>query len=237
MDKRYFGTACSLRHVNVWHVLHLLVIHFHVRRDTRHYGGCTLTELLCLLQTNCFKNLWEAVVQCLLPDNRQLWVVVVVFFVINCDGIGTNVAKEWTGGRDWLLWVNFFPLKDSLFFLWQNIFLFPFPLPSAVSLQGPYAKRLYRNLMSDYNPMVRPVVNDSDNISVQFSVTLRQIIDVVCEPSSPFYWVTELCKPESFYTHIHTAFFPFGLNIPNHSWASLLKGHFIRCTLWEAGCL
>lgn len=43
---------------------------------------------------------------------------------------------------------------------------------------------------------------------------------------------------EAFYTqnHIHNLF-SFCLNIPNHGWVSLLKGHFIWCTLWEPGWL
>ncbi|XP_075874773.1 neuronal acetylcholine receptor subunit alpha-7-like isoform X2 [Nelusetta ayraudi] len=47
-----------------------------------------------------------------------------------------------------------------------------------VSLQGPNAKRLYKDLMAGYNSMVRPVANESESISVKFGVTLRQIIDV-----------------------------------------------------------
>lgn len=60
-------------------------------------------------------------------------------------------------------------------------------MPSAVSLQGPNAKRLYKDLMTGYYPGVRPVANDSESISVKFGVTLRQIIDVVRELSTPFY--------------------------------------------------
>lgn len=54
---------------------------------------------------------------------------------------------------------------------------------SAVSLQGPNAGRLYNDLMRDYNRLLRPVANDSDNITVEFGVTFNQIIDVVREPS------------------------------------------------------
>lgn len=61
-------------------------------------------------------------------------------------------------------------------------FVFPTSLSSSVSLQGPNARRLYSDLMRNYYSMVRPVVNDSDSISVDFGVTLRQIMDVVCKP-------------------------------------------------------
>lgn len=67
--------------------------------------------------------------------------------------------------------------------------------------------------MRSYNSMVRPVANDSESISVKFGVTLRQIIDVVREPSTPF--VLRDCvlyKPESLrhFTHkiTYTTFFP-----------------------------
>lgn len=69
----------------------------------------------------------------------------------------------------------------------------PTSLTSAVSLQGPNTKRLYNDLMTGYNTMVRPVANDSENLTVKFGVTLRQIIDLVREPSKPFYWVTAVC--------------------------------------------
>lgn len=53
--------------------------------------------------------------------------------------------------------------------------LFPFP----GSLQGEYQRRLYKELLANYNRLERPVVNDSAPILVELGLTLLQIIDVV----------------------------------------------------------
>ncbi|KAM6981082.1 neuronal acetylcholine receptor subunit alpha-7a [Aplochiton taeniatus] len=47
-----------------------------------------------------------------------------------------------------------------------------------VSLQGEHQRRLYSDLMSNYNPLVRPVFNDSHSLTVNFSFSLMQIMDV-----------------------------------------------------------
>ncbi|RWS18022.1 nicotinic acetylcholine receptor alpha2 subunit-like protein [Dinothrombium tinctorium] len=46
------------------------------------------------------------------------------------------------------------------------------------SQASPDAKRLYDDLMSDYNRAVRPVVNNTDTITVKFGLKLTQIIDL-----------------------------------------------------------
>lgn len=48
-----------------------------------------------------------------------------------------------------------------------------------VSLQGEHQRRLYRDLMKDYNPLERPVFNDTHSLTVYFSFSLMQIMDVV----------------------------------------------------------
>ncbi|XP_074540293.1 neuronal acetylcholine receptor subunit alpha-7-like isoform X2 [Halichoeres trimaculatus] len=47
-----------------------------------------------------------------------------------------------------------------------------------VSEQGPHQRFLLRELLRDYNPMERPVANDSQALTVQFSFTLIQVMDV-----------------------------------------------------------
>ncbi|KAK9542383.1 hypothetical protein VZT92_000252 [Zoarces viviparus] len=47
-----------------------------------------------------------------------------------------------------------------------------------VSLQGPEQSRLYKDLMAGYNPLVRPVSNDSQSLTVKLGLTLMQIMDV-----------------------------------------------------------
>ncbi|XP_034535010.1 neuronal acetylcholine receptor subunit alpha-7-like, partial [Notolabrus celidotus] len=46
------------------------------------------------------------------------------------------------------------------------------------SLQGAYQRRLYKELMRNYNPLERPVNNDSHSLTVHFSFSLLQIMDV-----------------------------------------------------------
>uniref|UniRef100_A0A3Q0RRH9 Uncharacterized protein n=1 Tax=Amphilophus citrinellus TaxID=61819 RepID=A0A3Q0RRH9_AMPCI len=47
-----------------------------------------------------------------------------------------------------------------------------------LSVQGPYQRFLLKELLRDYNPMERPVANDSHTLTVQFSFTLMQVMDV-----------------------------------------------------------
>ncbi|KAI1889413.1 hypothetical protein AGOR_G00162620 [Albula goreensis] len=47
-----------------------------------------------------------------------------------------------------------------------------------VSQQGAPQRRLYSDLMKTYNPQERPVINDSENLTVHFSIHLKQILDV-----------------------------------------------------------
>ncbi|XP_077989123.1 neuronal acetylcholine receptor subunit alpha-7-like [Glandiceps talaboti] len=46
------------------------------------------------------------------------------------------------------------------------------------SLQGSHERRLLDKLLTDYNNLVRPVINDTDPIVVQLGLTLQQIIDL-----------------------------------------------------------
>lgn len=46
-------------------------------------------------------------------------------------------------------------------------------------LGGVYQRKLYRDLMVNYNRLERPVLNDSAPILVELGLTLLQIIDVV----------------------------------------------------------
>ena len=46
---------------------------------------------------------------------------------------------------------------------------------------NPDAKRLYDDLLSNYNKLVRPVVNTTDPLTVRIKLKLSQLIDVVSE--------------------------------------------------------
>ena len=47
------------------------------------------------------------------------------------------------------------------------------------SAGNPDAKRLYDDLLSNYNKLVRPVINVSDALEVKIKLKLSQLIDVV----------------------------------------------------------
>lgn len=49
----------------------------------------------------------------------------------------------------------------------------------AVCAGNPDAKRLYDDLLSNYNKLVRPVVNVTDALTVRIKLKLSQLIDVV----------------------------------------------------------
>ena len=44
---------------------------------------------------------------------------------------------------------------------------------------NPHAKRLYDDLLSNYNRLIRPVNNDTDTLTVKLGLKLSQLIDVV----------------------------------------------------------
>ncbi|KAJ8005029.1 hypothetical protein DPEC_G00142400 [Dallia pectoralis] len=47
-----------------------------------------------------------------------------------------------------------------------------------VSEQGPHQRNLLKELLRDYNPMERPVANDSHPLTVRFTYTLLQVMNV-----------------------------------------------------------
>ncbi|CAG7714166.1 unnamed protein product [Allacma fusca] len=50
---------------------------------------------------------------------------------------------------------------------------------------NPDAKRLYDDLLSNYNRLIRPVGNNSDRLTVKLGLKLSQLIDVVKPLFSP----------------------------------------------------
>ncbi|KAJ4931195.1 hypothetical protein JOQ06_025493 [Pogonophryne albipinna] len=64
--------------------------------------------------------------------------------------------------------------------MWHAVVLWLLMLATLlqVSVQGPHQRFLLRELLRDYNPMERPVANDSQSLTVQFSFTLMQVMDV-----------------------------------------------------------
>jgi len=66
-------------------------------------------------------------------------------------------------------------------------------LPSTES-GNPDAKRLYDDLLSNYNKLVRPVVNTTDPLTVRIKLKLSQLIDVVSEKCIFILRLVMVCK-------------------------------------------
>lgn len=65
---------------------------------------------------------------------------------------------------------------------------------------NPDAKRLYDDLISRYNKLVRPVMNVSEPLTVHIKLKLSQLIEVV---SSPTQLITWLHFHNTYHTHTH----------------------------------
>ena len=71
--------------------------------------------------------------------------------------------------------------KNILFIycLYIVYILFIYCLRAVLSDCNPDAKRLYDEILSNYNKLVRPVKNVTDPVTVKFKLKLSQLIDVV----------------------------------------------------------
>lgn len=75
-------------------------------------------------------------------------------------------------------------------------------LQFATGLANPDSKRLYDDLLSNYNRLIRPVGNNSDRLTVKMGLRLSQLIDVVSTDD-------ELLHPTMMYVHtIHHNYHP-----------------------------
>jgi hypothetical protein len=67
--------------------------------------------------------------------------------------------------------------RDSSRLKWTIIVLLSF---LTIGVRGnPDAKRLYDDLLSNYNRLIRPVMNNTDTILVKLGLRLSQLIDLV----------------------------------------------------------
>ena len=83
----------------------------------------------------------------------------------------------------WSYGFKYGPIKRSLIYNQNNIMHWGrllFFLPVCFVLGGnPDAKRLYDDLLSNYNKLVRPVINVTEAVTVRLKLKLSQLIDVV----------------------------------------------------------
>ena len=75
------------------------------------------------------------------------------------------------------------PLKLSMSYLLLSLLLLP-TSDAVLNMGNPDAKRLYDDLLSNYNKLVRPVQNTTDPLTVRIKLKLSQLIDVVSSSQS-----------------------------------------------------
>lgn len=71
---------------------------------------------------------------------------------------------------------------SSLGFIGLNAFFINFLLILAIEIKSPEAnpdaKRLYDDLLSNYNRLIRPVVNNTETLTVWLGLKLSQLMEV-----------------------------------------------------------
>ena len=75
---------------------------------------------------------------------------------------------------------NHFTLSIPAKFSLKLSFNFNFGFPFAV-VCNPHAKRLYDDLLNNYNRLIRPVSNNTEKLTVKLGLKLSQLIDVVSQ--------------------------------------------------------
>ena len=83
-------------------------------------------------------------------------------------GVGVE-TRGWRGGD---------PVMLTLSYLMLSLALLP-TSDAVLNMGNPDAKRLYDDLLSNYNKLVRPVQNTTDPLTVRIKLKLSQLIDVV----------------------------------------------------------
>jgi nicotinic acetylcholine receptor len=61
----------------------------------------------------------------------------------------------------------------------QGVIVVILALSLVQTLANPDAKRLYDDLLADYNRLIRPVSNHTDKVTVKLGLRLSQLVDLV----------------------------------------------------------
>ena len=85
-------------------------------------------------------------------------------------------------------WLNSLSYQVVITFLFNIMFAFLFLWnPGLVGVSAnPDAKRLYDDLLSNYNRLIRPVINHTEKVTVKLGVSLSQIVELVSTSSIYF---------------------------------------------------
>ena len=71
--------------------------------------------------------------------------------------------------------------------MFQAVILAVLALFLVESDANPDAKRLYDDLLADYNRLIRPVSNHTDKVTVKLGLRLSQLVDLVRRFVSPLF--------------------------------------------------
>ena len=63
--------------------------------------------------------------------------------------------------------------------MWLHIAVLTVIVCSSLVVGNPDAKRLYDDLLSTYNRLIRPVANNSQKVTVKLGLRLSQLIEIV----------------------------------------------------------
>ena len=74
--------------------------------------------------------------------------------------------------------MQFFALRKAPWIVLWTVF-WTFLIPFSEVEGNPDAKRLYDDLLSSYNRLIRPVQNNTDKITVKMRLRLSQLIELV----------------------------------------------------------
>lgn len=93
-----------------------------------------------------------------------------------------------------------FSIKRAIFLVLVMLQLWMHPITG-----NPDAKRLYDDLLSNYNRLIRPVSNNTETVLVKLGLRLSQLIDLVCQNE-----INSICRnsfSQSFHPFIIATFF------------------------------
>ena len=93
------------------------------------------------------------------------------------------------------------PAMLSILVLIASLALLP-TSDAVLNMGNPDAKRLYDDLLSNYNKLVRPVQNTTDPLTVRIKLKLSQLIDVV---SSQVYLISYHFPPRPDFINNYSA--------------------------------
>jgi hypothetical protein len=96
-------------------------------------------------------------------------------------------------------------------FLYSSICLFFIIYLISLTSANPDAKRLYDDLLSTYNRLIRPVSNNTDTVLVKLGLRLSQLIELVSNFSFYFFFYRCCC------CNLSGAYLIDEKNVNNHS--------------------